>query len=156
MLFVIPLIVALGAFVKDAHGFVGTADLHLQKVGLVVIARGTDRHGPIDIGPRRGAAQYVVDLLAVLDKTRANHHGGGCSGRGRRSVRRTAASCRDGDGTHIGTRGTIKAVAGVVVVLYSIVIRTAAIVIVIVKRASSIFTHLCVPKTVCSKTTAMV
>lgn len=51
LLLVVPLVAAFGALVKDAHWFIGTANLHLQKVGFVVIAGGTDGRGAIDIGP---------------------------------------------------------------------------------------------------------
>jgi hypothetical protein len=64
-LFVIPLIVAFCTFVKDTHGFIGTADLHLQKVRLVVVARRTYRHGAIHVGPGGGASQNIIHLLAL-------------------------------------------------------------------------------------------
>jgi hypothetical protein len=81
-LLVVPLMAALGAFVKNAHGFIGTANLHLQKVSLVVVAGWTDGHGPIDIGPGGGTAQNVVHLFLGrcdhLDGPRwLTHHGTG-------------------------------------------------------------------------------
>jgi hypothetical protein len=96
-LLVIPLVAALGALVKDAHGFVGTANLHLQKVGLVVIAGGTDRCGPIDIGPRRGSAQNVIHLFALVRVYRLDGPWArGCHGTGIRTgqtIKAVAAGC---------------------------------------------------------------
>lgn len=64
-LLIIPLMRALDALVKHAHGFVSTSNLHLHKVGLAIAALRARGHGPIDVLPRRGSAQNVVDLLLV-------------------------------------------------------------------------------------------
>ena len=44
---------AFAALVKDTHGFISAANLHLHKVGLIVIALTANGHGPIDIFPRQ-------------------------------------------------------------------------------------------------------
>ena len=56
---------ALAALVKDTHGFIGAANLHLHKVGLIVIALTANGHGPIDIFPSGRPTQNVVDLFAT-------------------------------------------------------------------------------------------
>jgi hypothetical protein len=63
LLLIIPLMTALDALVKDAHGFIRGSDLHLQKVRCTVIANGTRRRGPIDMLPGCGPTQNVVHLL---------------------------------------------------------------------------------------------
>ena len=65
LLLIVPLVTAFAALVKDTHGFIGAANLHLHKVGLIVIALTTNGHGPIDIFPSRRPTQNVVDLFAT-------------------------------------------------------------------------------------------
>jgi hypothetical protein len=61
----IPLMCTLDAFVKDTHGFIGTPDLHLHKIGLVVMAGRTCRCGSIDIVPGGSSSQYIIDTFQV-------------------------------------------------------------------------------------------
>jgi hypothetical protein len=57
-------VTTLYTFVEDTHGFIRGSNLHLHKVGLVVITGGTDGHGPIDVFPGRRAPENVVDDFA--------------------------------------------------------------------------------------------
>ena len=90
-LLVVPLMVALDTTIKDTHGLIGTANLDLQKVGLLVVAGGTDGHGPIHILPGSGSSQDIVDHFSF--------------GKGLHRL-------WGGDGTRVGTSRTVKVTVG--------------------------------------------
>ena len=63
--FIIPLMRTPDALVKNAHGLVRAAYLHLHEIRLPEATSRTYRHGPIDVLPRVRPPQYVVDLLPI-------------------------------------------------------------------------------------------
>jgi hypothetical protein len=60
---IIPLMTTLDTFVKHTHGFIGTSNLHLHKVCIIMIARGTYGPRSIDVFPRSGSAQDIIHLF---------------------------------------------------------------------------------------------
>ena len=57
---------AFDALVEYAHGLVGASNLDLLKEGLGVIALGASGRGLVNVVPRIGSSQHVVDLLTRL------------------------------------------------------------------------------------------
>lgn len=100
MLFIIPLMGTTHAFVKDTHRFVRTANLHLHKVGRIVMTRWTNGVGAIHVFPGRRPTQNVVHLLALTG--------------GLRGV--PALTLVHGAG--VGTGGTVKVKTGILSVRF--------------------------------------
>lgn len=63
--FIIPLMRTPDALIKNAHGLVRAAYLHLHEIRLPEATGRTYRHGPIDVLPRVRPPQYVVDLFTI-------------------------------------------------------------------------------------------
>lgn len=79
---------ALAALVKHTHCFIGTSELHLQKVRLLMATLGTDSHGSIDIFPSRSSTKNIIHLFAL---------------------RTMSLSCHTlGNVARVGTRGAVK------------------------------------------------
>ena len=54
---------ALHALVEHCHGLVRAPNLHLHEVSLTMATSRAHCHGPVDVLPSIGAAEYVIDLL---------------------------------------------------------------------------------------------
>jgi hypothetical protein len=82
---------ALNTLVKDGHGFVGTPNLYLHKVSLLVIALWTLCLCPINIFPCLAATQNIIDSLGFHVSRFGN--------------------TLDGNFATVGTSGTVKVAA---------------------------------------------